>query len=130
MSANLKSTIMVIVTNIAITVKNPALSPSTFIKSSNPSSGVVGAIISETENFAGIANLKTFAIALIENNINKITEAALACRFKLGNRVRRPFARIAPWKIPIPKTIAKEIRKFSWANSIIPMIKNSSHYDN
>jgi len=87
---------MVIVTNIAITVKNPALIPSTLIKSSNPSCGVEGVMISEIENFVGITNLKTLAIALIENKINKIIEAALACRFKLGNLVRIPLANIAP----------------------------------
>lgn len=87
---------MVIVTNIAITVKNPALSPRIFIKSSNPSSVEAGVLISETENFVGIANLKTFAIALIENKINKIMDAARACRFKLGNLFLIPLAKIAP----------------------------------
>ena len=59
-----------------------------------------------------------------ENKISNTIEAALVCRFRLGNLVRMPFAKIAPWKIPIPKTIAKEIRKFSSTNSIIPMLKN------
>ncbi len=81
---------------MAITVKNPALRPSTFIKNSNPSSGVVNSLISETENLVGIANLKTFAIALIENKINKIMDAALACIFKLGNLVLIPLANTAP----------------------------------
>jgi len=102
-------------TKVAITTPRPAFNPSNDITKESPSSAVCGIVNSETEIFSGIANFITFAIAFIENIINRIIETILACLFKLGNLFLIPRPKIAPWNNPMHIVIPNVIRKFSSA---------------
>jgi hypothetical protein len=107
MSANFKNIANVIVTNIAITAPNPALTPNKLRINENTSSIVVGIINSDVENFTGSANFRMPNIVLIEKNANKIIDAARACFLRLGKRDLIPLPIIAPCNNPIPTTTAK-----------------------
>ena len=57
---------------------NPVLRPNILNKNDKPSSGVVGTVSSDNENFSGIANLMMFTIVLIVNNDKSIIDTNLA----------------------------------------------------
>tara|TARA_B100001750_G_C14923897_1_gene310693 strand:- start:7 stop:447 length:441 start_codon:yes stop_codon:yes gene_type:complete len=118
-SANLKKIINVIDTNVAITVPTPVLTPTKFRINTNASSVVAGIINSDIENLAGSANFITLNAALIEKSVSNDNEATLACLLKLGKRFLIPLPIIAPCSNPIPRTIAKVIKKFCSAKSSI-----------
>ena len=106
---------MVIDTNRTITAPNPEFNPKKFTTYKIPSSKVLGMVNSDKKVFSGIANFITFAIAFIENKIKRIIDANLAYFLRLGNLLLIPLPRTVPCKIPIPKTIVYEIKKFSSA---------------
>ena len=112
-SANLKNKMIVMETNIANAVPKPAFNPKILIKKANPSSVVDGMVNSDKDNFSGKANFITFAIAFVENKTSRIIETILAWIFRLGKRFLIPLPKIDPCKIPIPNTIANDMRKFS-----------------
>ena len=110
MLANFKNIANVIVTNIAMTAPNPALTPSKLRTNENASSIVAGIINSDVENFTGSANFRTLDTALMEKNANKIIDTARACFLRLGKRDLIPLPIIAPCNNPIPITTAKVIK--------------------
>lgn len=114
-SANFINKIRVIDTNSTITVPSPAFNPKTLVTNSKPSSGVDGMNKFETEIFSGTANFKTFAIALIENKVKRVSETIRACRLRLGNLFLIPLPKIAPCNNPILTITINVIRKFSSA---------------
>jgi len=115
--------IIVTVTTIAITNPNPAFKPKIFSANVNPSSEVLGSSNDETEDFEGKANLITFAMELIENNVNRVSDTILACFLKLGNLLRIPLPRILPCNNPTAKEIKNVIKKFSSAIAIMSKIQ-------
>ena len=119
MSTNLKNTINVIETNIAITAPTPALIPVKLTIKVNTSSIVAGIVNLDTDTFTGSANLSMPDTAFIEKSVNKMSETTRACLLKLGNRERIPRPIIAPCNNPIPITIEKVIKKFCSASSSI-----------
>ena len=114
-SANFINKIRVIDTNSTITVPSPAFNPKTLVTNSKPSSGVAGMVKFETEIFSGTANLKTFAIALIENKVKIVNETIRECRLILGNLFLIPLPKIAPCNNPILTITTNVIRKYSSA---------------
>ena len=116
-SANLKKTINVIETKVAITVPTPVLIPTRSRINTKASSVVVGIINSDIESLVGSANFSTLNPALTEKSASNDSEAALACLLKLGKRFLIPLPNIAPCNIPIPRTIANVTRKFCSAKS-------------
>jgi len=123
MSACRINKINVTVTTIAKTIPNPAFKPKIFRTNVNPSSEVVGSSNVEVDDFEGKANLIIFAMELIENNVNSISETILACFLKLGNLLRIPRPKILPCSNPTAKAIKNVIKKFSSAIAIMSKIK-------
>ena len=116
-SANLKKTINVIETKVAMTVPTPVLTPTRSRTNKNASSVVVGIINSDIESLVGSANFMTLSAALTEKSASNDNEVALACLLKLGKRFLIPLPSIAPCNNPIPKTMANVTKKFCSAKS-------------